>query len=396
MFTISSLLVSLVCVSSGSWEMCGPGGGYIHELCNVDGTLFALNSCYPSAKECRRSWDNGETWELATVPDYSAMGLCSDSFSRVFLPGNEYIMVSSDLGESWNTLFTLTGAYNLDVSVDPDDSLHLLVATGNISAPLIESFDGGESWLVRSDLPVNVAGRCVAFAPDNAVTVYLAGYLNGSSPLLKVYKSINNGADWTDISPYPAPQVGSYPRFDLIVSSDDENMVCVSAQHKLLFSDNGGDDWNQVLVADNDIQDLIFPGSPGSIYAVTSGKLYRTSNYGQSWQSLNNCYSLVRSMTLSDYSGTERIHEGGNTGHFYTDDPTTSWTRADTGIPGGDVFALLENNGSGFPVFSGNGYFLNEEQYSWTESGSNGIDEVYHIAQVASDPQQLFIAGDSG
>ena len=377
--------------------MCGPGGTEIHELCTVENTIFALNY-YPGGKECRRSSDNGETWELSAVLDYTGMGICSDSFGRVFLPGNEYIMVSSDLGENRLTLFTLAGAYNRSISADPDDSLHLLVATANINAPLIESFDGGASWSIINELPDNVSGRCVVFAPNNPGTVYLAGYLNGTSNLLTVYKSINSGADWTDVSPCPAPQVGSYPGFDLIVSSDDENTLFVSAQDKVFFSDDGGIAWNQVLNADNDIEDMIFPDSPGSVYAVSIQKLYRSTDYGQSWQSLTPGVSYLWSLTLSDYSGEERIHTGSSAGHFFTDNPMASWSSANTGIPGGDVFALLESNDedSGFPVFTGNGYFLNEEQYSWTESGSNALYEVSHILQAASDPQLLFIAGNAG
>ncbi len=392
---ISLLLISFLCLFGEDWEMCGPAGTSVQELCTVGNTLFTI-AYYPGGDECRRSSDNGETWELMTVPNYSPMDLCSDTFGRILIPGNECIMVSSDLGETWSTLFTIPGSYNRSVAADPANSLHLLAATEYINCPLIESNDGGITWSEVEELPENVTGKRVVFSTDNPSTVYLAGYQDGTTETLKMYKSVNSGADWVDVSPTPATYVGAYPRFDLIVSPEDENLVSVSASNNLFLSVDGGLSWNIILEADQEIKDIVFPGSTGSIYAVSRETLYRTTNLGQSWQptSLPAPYGL--SLALSDFSGVERIHVGTSSGHYYKDTPASSWTRANNGLPGGNVYALLEGLDSGFPVFTGDGYFLNEEPFSCTQAGENGLVRVYHIARAASDPQLLFIAGEAG
>lgn len=392
---ISLLLISFLCLFGEDWEMCGPGGTQVSELCTVGNTLFTL-AYYPGGYECRGSLDNGETWELLAVPEYSPMDLCSDAFGRILIPGNEYIMVSSDLGETWSTLFTLPDSYNRSVSSDPADSLHLLAATDNISYPLIESFDGGVTWTEVEELPGNVTGKRVVFCTHNPSTVYLAAYQEGTTEFLKMYKSVNSGADWTDVSPDPAVSVGCYPRFDLVVSPEDENLVSVSASHNLFLSADGGLSWSDILESYYSIEDVVLPGSTGSIYAISRDKLYRTTNLGQSWQATSLSTPYVWSLALSDFLGAERIHIGTSSGHYFTDTLASSWTQANNGLPGGKVYALLEGPDSGFPVFAGNEYFLNEEQFSWTPTGDINLAAVYHIERAASDPQLLFVAGDAG
>ena len=393
MLVLTGVLASALCLFPGSWEMCGPGGTEVSELCTAENIVFSLNH-YPTGYECYRSLDNGETWELSAIPDYSAMGLSSDCFGRVFIPGNENIMISRDLGETWTTSFTFAGAYCRSADADPADSLHLLAAVSNSSTSLLESVDGGNSWAAVQGMPGGLYGYCVAFAESSPSTVYWAGYQQGSSSQ-KVYKSTDSGENWVDITPSPSQTVGGFPRFDLLVSPDDENTAFVSVKDKLYCTDDGGVSWNQVLDADKTIEDVVLPGSSGSIYAASSSKLYRSSDGGQTWNSDEYSTGLVWAVTLSDMSG-ERIHIGTSSGNFYSDTLLTAWTSSDTGIPGGRVYALLESENSGFPVLTGNGYFLNEDPSSWAEAGTGVLGKVFQIERSASDPQLLYMIGDAG
>ena len=221
MNVIFGLFVSLLSVVPGNWQMVGPGGTFMTEMCTVGNKLFAYNDYYQFDEECRTSTDNGQTWDFSVITEYGCYGLSTDTFNRVFIAGVEHIQVSSDLGDSWETFYTIEGACSRYVAADPNDSLHLLVVTQNIDTPLIQSFDGGLSWATVDDFPPDIVGYCVAFGPLGSNTVYLAGYLGMSQNFLVVYKSINSGSDWTDVSPNPAIQVSTYPRFDLVVSPDD-------------------------------------------------------------------------------------------------------------------------------------------------------------------------------
>lgn len=391
------LLAAFTVCASGDWEMCGPGGDRVYHICNFPGAVFAaVERTGYTGYECFKSIDGGERWEFVSDISAEMDNLIADSHQRLIGWKSNTITISYDQGENWSTITLGPEHYLHGIASDPlDSSRFLAIRDENDSSPLLESCDGGVSWFTVEDLP-DISGSQVEFSTCDPDRIYFAGTRDAPDFFLAVYSSTDGGITWTDVSPN-ALSVNYWVR-DLVISPFNADVVFLCYEGKILRSVDGGNSWTMVLSAPCQMRKIAFhPSDPDSIFACTTDDVYHTGNGGLNWWiSPEPCdYASLTSLAVSDDVGT-RIHIGSYDGIALSVNGGYAWSIANEGIPGGSVFSIHEGMDNGFPVFSGNGFFLNEEQYSWELIEAYPSLETSHISLSISDPDLWFMAGNSG
>ncbi|NNM34693.1 MAG: PKD domain-containing protein, partial [Gemmatimonadetes bacterium] len=170
-------------------------------------------------------------------------------------------------------------------------------ATGNSNGQVYVSNDGGATWTLQVDNNF-CGGQCfydvaVAVDPSNPLNVYLGG-----DPTLIIGKSVNGGATFSETG------LGVHV---------DTHAIAVSESNPLV------------------------------VYLGTDGGIYKSTNAGGTWMSLNNTtFSATQFMSLDVHPTDGNFSIGGtqdNGTNFYRPDGT--WIRADFGDGG---FAVIDQN----------------------------------------------------
>ena len=375
----------------GEWEACGPSDAAAYGICSIEenSVLFSLVYHY-TGSEIYRSVDMGSTWSISTIPGFPCYFLTSDCFDRVIAGGDSFVGISTDQGNSWSQHATVDGTQCFSIAADPSDSLHLLGAVTQSGRSVIESVDGGLTWETLESSP-NIYGYSVAFCQEDPDVVYLAGH-NSQNNHIVVQKSNNGGETWDDVTPVPV-SVGINPELTIAVSEDPEKAL-VTVNKSIYATFNGGQTWSRRLITLHEFAYLEFIDSQGSVLAAQHLKFYSSTDYGQSWTRYPDA-PISGGAFATDTEG--KIHLSTFHGLYTADSPAGPWAEIDTGIHGGEFNALAESHlsPSGFPLFTG-GYFLEEDQFSYTSSGFDTFIDVTHADMGTTNPDLLFTTGNSG
>ncbi len=245
-----------------------------------------------------------------------------------------------NFGSTWTPKFDSQPTLSVgSIVIDPNDSKILYVATsdpfgygtpfwgGTYSVGVRKSMDGGNTWTSTgltwtvSQNRTNVAYVTTtqvlkstnAGTTFNPLTASCAGsrysiavartnpnvlYTLCASGAASVQKSVNAGATWTTVT---APGVSLYGYYDtvLAVSPINENDVYV-AGFNIMHTTNGGSTWSGVPVAGHvDNHAITFlPGSGSTLLVGNDGGLFRSTNSGATWTSLNKTLSITQFYSL--------------------------------------------------------------------------------------------------
>ena len=209
-----------------------------------------------------RSTDYGLTWQDITINNISVTRFASDSAGRLFALGRStlaprgYLLVSSNLGESWDTLLT-----------KPDTTFTVLANRNNLY------FLG------------------LSFPPSDP--------RNPASPSSDVMRSTDGGSTWTTL--------GIHSRSTQGISAIGFNIngnVYISLTDSVIKSTNNGNTW--VLVLDksaNNYRDIAFTRN-GTIYVAGDFALLRSTNDGQTWTSktISSEFQFLRNVIVTKYN----------------------------------------------------------------------------------------------
>ncbi len=256
-----------------------------------------------------RSGDGGATWvQLGASIFQTTSGRAR--ISRVVIDPvtagstvNTIVFVASDFGvyRSANSGATWTPVLDgtaTDLVMDPSNSQ--LLYAGRWADGISKSTDGGLTWNpANNGFPTTTLGRVnLAIAPSSPQTLYASVHDSSSGQLLGFYKTADGATTWmrTDTAA-GRPSCGSQCWYDMTLAVDPTNADVVYFGGISLFrSQNGGGTFSSIsgpIHVDQHI--LVFdPSNPNVLYVGNDGGIYKTTNGGSSWETLNTTLSITQ------------------------------------------------------------------------------------------------------
>jgi len=237
--------------------------------------------------------DGGATWEKSLDWTYhqergiQCIRINPLNPNTVFAATSEGIYKSVDAGNSWtNVLPVLMGE---DIVIHPVDTTKILVSCGNLGSPgsgLYRSFDAGATWNKLSGIP-QFSGKTLMdyFRSDpDIVFASVADSLNG----IGLYRTDDFGSTWNMVHQNDVPRYQGWFSHWVAVHPTDVSQV-VHAGVPIFKSNDGGVTLRQIGGVHVDHHNFAHdPLNPNILYIACDGGVYRSTNFGSSYQRLGN------------------------------------------------------------------------------------------------------------
>ncbi|HCV43447.1 MAG TPA: hypothetical protein DGH68_08170, partial [Bacteroidetes bacterium] len=202
---------------------------------------------------------------------------------------------STNAGGPWTQV--LSALLAQDIAINPADTTKVLATCGNFASTgtgVYRSTDGGTSFSLVAGLPAFTGKGMLEIYSANPWSVYanLADTAIGSSTTGtgSLWKSTDFGVAWTLVSNQALFGVqGWYSQF-VAVHPTDSTQIVRGAQG-LFKSTNGGVSYTQISDINVPWADYHYyahhPTNPNILYIVDDGGVWRSTNFGSSYQSAN-------------------------------------------------------------------------------------------------------------
>jgi hypothetical protein len=402
---LSTLLALLLLTGAlrAQWvQTNGPGGGEISCIAVSDAIYYA-----GTPKRLYRSTDAGATWRACTISDSSFTAANVSGPSAMVGTQSGHIYRSDDNGATWSavsgpfpeaTVTTLHRKGNLVFAGFFDDY-------GKGRNGLFVSIDGGATWN-KATSGIDATSP-IYDVTDNGTSIYAAGDAG-------VFRSTNNGADWTGPLVLGAQaiaadgsNVAAVSTSQIVVSTDNGATWSPSTTglptgvflHTLLYqggllycasadgifrSNDHGSTWvpSSVGITDRDVR--VLAGSGSALLAGTSvGGIHRSTNAGLAWAPSNN--GIIESTTLALLGIGSRLYAGTGGGVYTTSDRGTTWSY--TGLAD-QIYALATLHGALFAATLDSGIYRSTDNGTTWSAVNNGL------STRGRSPRTLLTVGD--
>lgn len=269
-----------------------------------------------------KTTDGGATWSKALDFSYSSLKGVADIIinplrpATVFAATTDGVYRSNNSGQDWQLIHAIPMA--MDICIKPNDTSTLYVGAGNFGSPgagIYRSTNAGAATptfsQLTSGLPTGITGMIrLHISAANVTKVYASiGKSPGSTASSGLYSSTNGGTSWTKASTTAYINNQGWYAHDVVASPSNANTIYV-AEMDMYRSTKGGNsltkisDWslwdfnNTTVGALNegttnkyvhaDIHHLyVSPFSNTTIFAVSDGGVFKTTNSGSSFVGLN-------------------------------------------------------------------------------------------------------------
>jgi hypothetical protein len=326
---------------NGIWVPIGPEGGYIQSIVQhpTDANiLYSLSGYYPS--KLYKSIDKGVSWEKMHQFDGSANCFAINAKN----PDSLYIgcyasFYKGRAGDAQWDYFYVENTNFYEITADPKHT-NIIHACGYYwdqtnQIPVMaymKSIDGGANW----DSTLLVPGKqgyayTIALDPLHTDTLYVGGVYDepttGSS-VGRLFKSTNGGIDWSDITSTVNSTV-----LDIEIDPVETNKIYCITYAGIYRSTNGGGIWTVNTGWAYGYKLCINPHDRKTIYAGYSGSIFKSVDWGATWQySSNGLYGGSCSEILTDASIATTIYFANNTGFFRSVDGGVQWQPSNSGL----------------------------------------------------------------
>jgi hypothetical protein len=256
-----------------------------------------------------------------------------------------------------------------------------------------KSTNNGASY--TSITPSNLNGPWVTpflISPNTNTTLYAALYGN-------MWKSTNQGTNWSNISNAQIAG-GSYYIDQFDVSKSNENVLFASVGKDLYKTSNGGTNWAILsgLPATQAISRiLIDPANANNVWVCyggyTSGsKVYKTTNGGTSWTNISGTLPNIPVNCLA-FLGTgspTKLFAGTDNGVYVLESTATDWVSFSNSLPNVIIQDLEIRNNLLYAATYGRGIWRSEVGtctsnlvYSGTQNGAGKFEAGNSITSTA-------------
>jgi len=282
---------------------------------------FSLDSHYGDG--LFRSTDGGTTW--TTVIPYSSNSYYSTIVIDPLNSNNVYAAASSGVYKSTNggtnwTKVTFTGGSFTSLVIDASTPSRIYASTGY--GQLFRSTNSGSNWAQLSTsngIPTSTVGRIqLAISDVNPLVLYASIANSSTNGLLGLYKTTNGGDNWT-LQNSTAGYLGSQGWYDnsIIVKPGDANFV-IAGGLDVYTSTNSGINFTQVSFWSTsatsqfthaDVHNFAYNGT--TLYCLSDGGVYKSTNHGTSWTDLNMTISTLQYQSADCDPNNANILYGG-------------------------------------------------------------------------------------
>jgi hypothetical protein len=329
-----------------------------------------------------RSTNGGTTWETTNVtygvPSGHGVHMIEvNPLTGTMLAGaSDGLWRSTDDGANW-TQVRNDGDY-FDIKWKPGDANRVYAAKGdapNGNKVKVSTDDGLTFSNAGTGQPASflIGKTRLAVSPDDPSTVYAMYADHGTSGnLVGVYRSQNDGANWSVMSTTPNIPNGQ-GWYNLSLLADPFNVDRVYAGGVSLYrSVNGGVSWtvigNNVVHVDHHDSRLV-PGT-NDLWVANDGGIWESTNNGNDWTDLNNGIVSYQFYDICVNNGPTSYYIMGGTQDNGTDkwSGTTVWANglgADgmvcniSPVNGTTVYAEIQFGGHRKNTNSGSGAWTN-------------------------------------
>lgn len=208
---------------------------------------------------------------------------------------------------SWEPVGPGGGSDLITITIHPQNPDHVLIG-GDIEG-IFRTDNGGDTW---SSINNNMVGtgygndvywvQDIVFDPDNSDIIY-------NSNLIGVFKSENSGASWERIFPQTIESEDDYISIASLAIPEDDNSTLFAGAGVIVIGEEDG-----------------------------NGSLYRSSDGGTSWESLDvpiGSETAVYNIFIDPRTSgaTREIYINTDEGVFKSPDNGDSWNAINTGLP---------------------------------------------------------------
>ena len=263
-------------------------------------TLYALTGdadqsiYHPSSRGLYKSTNGGATWSTTGI-NYTTNGVLLTSI--LIEPSNPNIIIVSGtngIRRSTNggTSFTQVNTSSIrELTFNPQNT-NTVFAGSKTGAVFLRSYDNGVTWTqITSGLPSSSAAVrfSIDVSPVDTNYVYLMA-TNSSHNMEGFYRSTDGGSSFAKMSSSPNIPSGQ-GWYNLCVTADPLKRDSVYAGGLNVYrSINGGTSWSNISIPHVDVHDLQFNGS--NLLASSDGGVYRYN--GSSWSNISSNLSIAQ------------------------------------------------------------------------------------------------------
>ncbi len=230
------------------------------------------------------TWTRSLDWSYNQQRGVQAIRLNPQNRNTILAATSEGVYRSTDAGATWtNTLGILMAT---DIVINPTDTTLALAVCGNFSSTgggIYRSTNSGQSFAqVAGIAPYSGKGMLEVFsASPNVVYASLADSTTGTGSLRR---TTNFGANWSLVSSQALYGVQGWYSHFVAVHPTDSNQV-VRGGVNIYKSTNGGVSSTNVGGAYFDMHHYAHhPTNPNILYIVSDGGVFRSTNFGDSYQ----------------------------------------------------------------------------------------------------------------
>jgi photosystem II stability/assembly factor-like uncharacterized protein len=255
-----------------------------------------------------RSEDGGSSWTQLGEANFVREGESNAKISRVDIdpttagdPATTTVLAASDFGlfrsvDGGVTWELVLSGIATDLVRDPSDSQILYAAIRYTG--VFKSTDGGINWdQLTTGFPTeNVSRINLALAPSSPNILFASIQHRTESNLLGIWRTADGGGNWVKLAATSA-SCGSqcWYDMDIAVSPSDPDLVLFGGV-SLFRSTNGGLNFQNVRDGIHVDQHYITfdPQDPTVVYVGNDGGVYKSTNSGVQWTSLNTNLNLTQ------------------------------------------------------------------------------------------------------
>lgn len=256
-------------------------------------------------------------WQVTTGPSQPNVVSVATSGTNTFAAAGTAVSYTANNGTNWSLVSNGLVGNIRSVATKGTD-----VFAGASGGAVFQSSNNGTNWTNTSTgLPANdILSLCVS-----GTDIYAGTF--------GVYKSVNNGLQWTHLNLTWNANVNS-------VAVSGSTILAATTSSGIYKSPDNGANWNTINTGlPTAVNAVIIVGS--TYLAGTNAGLYISTNSGSSW-SLTNVTAAIGSFTAVG----NNVFAGGSSGDgvFLSTNSGTSWTAINTGLSNMTVYSLATNS----------------------------------------------------